>query len=529
MTGVNTKARNNFFFLFLLFQVTFLILYRTIATYTPVGSSFATASAEFADAGTYLSARVTDVSPLTYLYYSHIIVLTLVGYGYLLTFGRNGSISALFYTFLLAATVLQWSLVVNEFWYRVFTDDWNTNFELNVTDLINASYTTVTILITAAILLGKASIFQLVFLAIVEVDLYGLNQYILRDNLNIPTYEHHLFVHEFGAFFGLGALFFIGKRVKAAQESQSDASLTPYITSLLGTLFIFAFFPSFNAALVPAAFQSRVIVNTFLALTSSVVVTFLFSGIFNNGLFCPVEVRNAAIAGGIAISSSIGVVNGPAAACGTGLVAALAALFGIRRFTPFIAKFGFHDSSNFFSVNFFASLVGGVGTMITLADANSQGTFYGADYVQFYPSGYDASPNHVAAYFITFGIAFLSGLICGFVFSGSFFQPHTPAATLKDTDYVVLPHKNRSIPAPVVVAAPAPAAPKLTRVILATYGAEDAAKWLESLNLANSAELVRKDGITGDDILNAQQVRLTRYFGDASGNTIWNAIGAMGN
>lgn len=541
--AASTGVRKGMFFLFVLFEITFIILYRTIASFKSYPG--------------LETASIADT--MTYLYYTHIMALTLLGFGFFYSFGKQGNLIAVVYTLGYGAFALQWGLLVNEFWYRVFTGDWSTNYEIEISDLIYACYTTVSMLVTANAVLGKVSYIQLVWVGVVEIIMYGLNQYILRDNLNTVSGELHLYVFEFGAFFALGYVFLLkGGDAAGAKDSSRSGNLT----ALFGTFLLFAFFPSFNAFPFHQEQHNRVIVNTYLALVSAAVTSFTFSGIFNkDGKVRSEDVRNGTLAGGIAMSSSIAAVNGPAAALGTGLVAALVVVLFLNKAQKLADKIGGTGGLNL--TYLLATLVAGVGTMITLADAADQGAFYGSDFAEHYASNGDAADNEVAAYFITLGIAFFSGLITAAVFKAPVFQPRAANAEDGD-DYLLLdavlpstkadvPLQNvtRAVPAPAApyvpapapavyvpvaapapIAAPAPApvaapAPALSRAVFATYSSDQVANWLSLLGLGNLAPRVLEDGIIGADVLESPADRLSAYFGAYEADRITAAIRQM--
>jgi ammonium transporter Rh len=70
---------------------------------------------------------------------------------------------------------------------------------------------------------------------------------------------------------------------------------------MIGTLFLFCFWPSFNAG-VAAAGDSRLraVVNTYISIASSVLLTYIFSALLNKEKkFDMVHVQNATLAGGV--------------------------------------------------------------------------------------------------------------------------------------------------------------------------------------------------------------------------------------
>lgn len=98
---------------------------------------------------------------------------------------------------------------------------------------------------------------------------------------------------------------------------------------MVGTIFLWMFWPSFNGALAPSMDygQHRVIINTVFALTSSALAAFALSGVLR-GKFCMEDIQNATLAGGVAVGSSSDLVIGPAGALAIGLIAGSMSVLG---------------------------------------------------------------------------------------------------------------------------------------------------------------------------------------------------------
>lgn len=77
-------------------------------------------------------------------------------------------------------------------------------------------------------------------------------------------------VHSFGAYFGLAVSFILRPKLdQNATGKLENASYTSDIFAMVGTLFLWMFWPSFNSALLDGIEQERAIVNTYLALASA--------------------------------------------------------------------------------------------------------------------------------------------------------------------------------------------------------------------------------------------------------------------
>lgn len=91
-----------------------------------------------------------------------------------------------------------------------------------------------------------------------------------------------MYVHLFGVVFGLGvskALNFNGLLINNKQSSVYHSDLFSFV----GTLFLWVFYPSFNAIFAEDAGQSKAIINTYLAIAASTIVTVAMSSLVGNG------------------------------------------------------------------------------------------------------------------------------------------------------------------------------------------------------------------------------------------------------
>jgi ammonium transporter Rh len=92
-------------------------------------------------------------------------------------------------------------------------------------------------------------------------------------------------IHAFGAFFGLTVCYLLKSRAQLKNPSMS-ANYFSDITSFLGTVFLWMYWPSFNSAFaeVGSTRQTRAIINTVFSLSGSVITSFLFSFYLRNEL-----------------------------------------------------------------------------------------------------------------------------------------------------------------------------------------------------------------------------------------------------
>jgi ammonium transporter Rh len=108
-------------------------------------------------------------------------------------------------------------------------------------------------------------------------------------------------IHAFGAVFGVGAALTMTTEKEFEKPIEADATSDRY--SMLGSMILWIFWPSFCAALVPPAAVPHTIINVILALCGSTLATYLVSIALRKKISLP-DIANAALAGGVAIGSS---------------------------------------------------------------------------------------------------------------------------------------------------------------------------------------------------------------------------------
>ena len=90
-----------------------------------------------------------------------------------------------------------------------------------------------------------------------------------------------MYVHVFGAYFGLTVAKVLHN--KAVESKKEEAVYHSDIFAMIGTLFLWLFWPSFNSAVAVDEGQSRAIVNTLLSISASCIATFIFSSFVSHG------------------------------------------------------------------------------------------------------------------------------------------------------------------------------------------------------------------------------------------------------
>lgn len=89
-----------------------------------------------------------------------------------------------------------------------------------VFSVIKAEFATATVLITLGVILGKASPIQLFLMSVLEVFLYSINRGICEHILQAIDPGGAIYIHVFGAVFGLGVARMIFNPRSVAHEEE---------------------------------------------------------------------------------------------------------------------------------------------------------------------------------------------------------------------------------------------------------------------------------------------------------------------
>jgi len=183
-------------------------------------------------------------------------------------------------------------------------------------------------LISFGALIGKISPSQVLVMTFLEMIFYALNKvFFLESGLHIADCGGSIIVHIFGCYFGLGACYTLGP---ALNEKLNGPSYNSDLFSLLGTLLLWLFWPSFVAGLVPGGTDGHAyaLINTVLALLGSTITTFGLLPLLSKNKLTPVPIQNATLAGGVAIGATANLPMGPFASVFIGCVAGAISTLG---------------------------------------------------------------------------------------------------------------------------------------------------------------------------------------------------------
>jgi len=294
--------------------------------------------------------------------------------------------------------------------------------KLTIPKLIKGDFAAGAVLISTGAVLGRATWTQLIWMAFFELIFYSINEYIGAIDFEAVDMGGSMFVHTFGAYFGLAFSWVLGPPTEEEEEKGDESSVYHSdMFAMIGTIFLWMYWPSFNGALAGNEYhqQERVVINTVLSLTCSCIGGFFWSHYYC-GKLDMVHIQNASLAGGVAIGSSSDLVVGAWGAIVTGLVAGFVSVTGYVYLTPYFNKKGFFDTCGVNNLHGMPGIVGAIGGAISAASADSEK--YGQHIGAIFPARADGARSasdqgwyQAAALAVTLGMSLGGGLITGFI------------------------------------------------------------------------------------------------------------------
>ncbi len=228
----------------------------------------------------------------------HIMAMLLIGFGFLMVFVKKYGRSAITATFLLVSVSIPMYLSIKGM--GIFEG------KGEIEQFILAEFGAASLLIASGAILGRIKMYQYMILGLLFIPFYIFNELIVVDDYfsfvgKVADTGGSIVIHAFGAIFGIAAA--ISLTTKKHRETPILADATSDRYSLLGSMVLWVFWPSFCAALVPVEAIPTTVVNVFLALCGSTIATYIVS-VSIRGKINAADIANAALAGGVAIGAT---------------------------------------------------------------------------------------------------------------------------------------------------------------------------------------------------------------------------------
>jgi len=390
-------------------------------------------------------AEYADSNHTSVQYYPNfqdVNVMVFIGLGFLVTFLKNYGHSAIGFNMVIGGFCVQYAFLVRGFIHVDILD--GKKFQLGVSEMTTALFASATVLISYCVLLGKVSATQLVVMAMIELPLAQVNEYIGFHKLYTSDIGESIYLHMFAAYFGLAVA-----RVLYVPEVESNAKEGSVYHSdlfaMIGSVFLWIYWPSFNGGFTE--FSERATLNTFLSLCACTVVTFAVSGYLDkHGRFDMVHVQNAVLAGGVVVGATADMPMEPYAAMCCGAVGGLVCVLGYKYVQPFLAsKLKIHDTCGVHNLHGMPAIVAALGSAVLAAmssdwDDRSRAVIFpktvGADPDR---SEIEQGGYQLLAVVMTLAFAIGGGVFTGFILKMPIWNVPKGGQLFDDTDNWELP------------------------------------------------------------------------------------------
>ncbi|KAM5248621.1 RH-like protein [Ctenodactylus gundi] len=263
----------------------------------------------------------------TYAVLQDVTVTAAIGLGFLNSSLRRHGWSSVAFNFFLLALGVQWGVLLDGFLNKSFRG----KMTIKLSSIQEATMSAMSVLISAGAVLGRANLVQLMVMALVEVTTFGAMRWICKQMLIFEMEEHvsMMLIHVFAAYFGITvARCLSGARPQEektrAQAEKVQMATSPSLFAMLGALFLWMFWTSFNSALVDEASRKKAVFNTYYALAVSTVTATSASALgHHQGKINMTHIHNAVLAGGVAVGASCHLISSPWIAMVLGFMAGL--------------------------------------------------------------------------------------------------------------------------------------------------------------------------------------------------------------
>jgi len=418
----------NHIFVLLFLQTLIIIFFLLFVRYDPKTAQRSELSVTKGD------SEIKDVYPL----FQDVHVMIFIGFGFLMTFLKKYGLSAVSLNLMCSALAIEIFTLVYGFFhlhcenpkYEFGSSDCPSSWpyiDVNVGSLISADFATAAVLISFGVVLGITSPLQLIIMTILETIIFVVNEVIGRDYIGAVDAGDTIFVHFFGAYFGLTVARVLYNPAHAKSDKEGS-SYTSDMFSMIGTVFLWMFWPSFNGgAAATGDAQQRAMINTYYSLCSCALASFAFSALVTpSKKFSMEHLQNATLAGGVAVGACADMMLTPGGSVAIGALAGILSVCGFQYIQPcLLDKLRIHDSCGVNNLHGMPGLFGGLLSVLMAGIASSD------TYDQFSENTSDKSLTEIfpalenggkpagqalsqfLALLVTAGFAIVGGLVTG--------------------------------------------------------------------------------------------------------------------
>jgi ammonium transporter Rh len=297
-----------------------------------------------------------------YNYSIHILAMLLVGFGFLMVFVKKYGYSATTGTYLVVGAGIPLYLLLRS--TGAISAEAMAPNSIHV--LLLAEFACASALIAMGAVLGRMRLYQYAALVALLVPAYMINEWLVLDGglgatKGFVDSAGSIVIHAFGAYFGLGASIALMRTEHVSHEGQPiESDATSDRLSMIGSMVLWVFWPSFCSAVVPSEQMPRTVINTILALCGATLATYILSALLRHGRTSFSDMANAALAGGVGIGATCNVVSATGAFA-IGVIAGAICVLGYVYVQPWLLeKMKLADTCGVHNLHGMPGLMGGL-------------------------------------------------------------------------------------------------------------------------------------------------------------------------
>ena len=294
----------------------------------------------------------------------HILAMLLLGFGFLMVVVRGHGYSSITANLLAVSTAIPVYMLIKSFMGE--------GSALSIDAFMWAEFAAASLLIAIGAPLGRLTMDQYLLMGALFIPVYLFNEWLILESGMFTGFQDtggSVVIHAFGAYFGLGLVATTAKKFENGPSCESDSVSNQF--SLLGSLVLWVFWPSFTSAVASPERVVLTAINTVFALAGATLATYICSKLIRGKVDIE-DIANASLAGGVAIGSTCDIAN-PGMSMLIGIAAGILSTVGYSIIAPKVQKLiRGADTCGVHNLHGMPGLLGGLSAIIITGNVGTQ-------------------------------------------------------------------------------------------------------------------------------------------------------------
>jgi ammonium transporter Rh len=242
-----------------------------------------------------------------YPVFQDIHVMVFIGMAFLLAFLRRYRFSSVTEVFWLGAISVQYYYLWKGMIYG--TADFDRHFLIDNSELIKAEYCAMAMVVALGAIMGKSNNLQILIAGIFGTLLFCVNEQTVLNAVEAKDVGGSMYIFCFGGWYGIGMTWILNyKNLRESINLVTDIDSNSF--ALIGSLFLWCFFPSFNSALAEDELYANIAFsNAYFCLIGSLIGAIMASRYILGGKLRMEHILNASIVGGVLMGSGADILK----------------------------------------------------------------------------------------------------------------------------------------------------------------------------------------------------------------------------